>query len=249
VAEASDPAVESVLDTNDGFHTLGARDKSGAMSQFFTGTLDEVQLYDLTLSAAEVQTLYGSVTPGGNSAPVVGAGPDATIRLPVNTVALNGSVSDDGQPIPAPITAWSVFSGPPGVTFGDASMLDTTATFPGEGTYVLQLSADDTELQASDTVTVIVEAAPVLAELVVTPADVSLLIGSPQLFSASGADQYGVSFPVTITWSATGGSIDQAGNYTAGAIPGPFTVTATDGGVASTLVYRYYSVSTYRRTK
>jgi len=180
-----------------------------------------------------VFAVFDAVTPGGNSAPSVDAGAGATIRLPgSNTVALNGTVSDDGQPIATPITAWSVFSGPTGATFTDAAAIDTTVTFVSAGTYVLQLLADDTELQGSDTVTVIVEAVPLLTQIVVTPADVALLLGGTQLFSAAGADQYGDAITANISWTAGGGTIDLGGNYTAGAAPGPFTVTATDAAVS-----------------
>ena len=39
--EATDLSVEAVLDDNAGLHTFGAREKNGALSQFFLGTLDE----------------------------------------------------------------------------------------------------------------------------------------------------------------------------------------------------------------
>jgi hypothetical protein len=94
-------------------------------------------------------------------APVVDAGTDATVQLPEDTVALDGTVTDDGLPAGATVsTAWSVQSGPDGATFADPNAVDTTMTFVSEGTYVLELTADDTELQGSDTVTVVVEAAP-----------------------------------------------------------------------------------------
>ena len=170
-----------------------------------------------------------------NAAPTVNAGIDATIRLPADSVALDGTVTDDGQPAGAVVsTAWTVSSGPAGATFADANAIDTTVTFVTEGTYVLTLTADDTALQGSDTVQIIVEAAPALAVVSVAPATVSLLTGGTQTFSASGTDQYGDSIAVTATWSATGGMIDAAGDYTAGAVPGDFTVTATDGAVIGT---------------
>ena len=176
-----------------------------------------------------------SSNPVVNTAPVVNAGTDDTIRLPANTAALDGTVSDDGQPAGAAVsTAWSVSSGPPGATITDVNAVDTTVTFVSEGTYVLMLTADDTARQGSDTVTVVVEAAPAVTSVAVTPADVSLASGGAQLFSASGTDQYGASIPVNITWSETGGTIDQAGNYTAGTTPGAFTVTAADGAVNGT---------------
>jgi hypothetical protein len=47
-------------------------------------------------------------------------------------------------------------SGPGGVVFGNASSAQTTATFSTYGTYVLRLSADDTELTSSDDVQITV---------------------------------------------------------------------------------------------
>lgn len=170
-----------------------------------------------------------------NRAPTANAGLDVTIRLPADTVVLDGTVSDDGQPAGAAVsTVWTVSSGPAGPTFADANAVDTTVTFVSEGTYVLMLTADDTALQGSDTVTVIVEAVPALEAVTVTPANVSLLTGSVQAFSASGTDQYSDLIAVTVIWSATGGTIDAVGDYTAGTALGDFVVTATDGAVAGT---------------
>ncbi|MCG8369130.1 MAG: LamG domain-containing protein, partial [Proteobacteria bacterium] len=228
VAEATDTVVESVLDTNAGDHTIGARDKSGTLSQYYTGTLDEVRVYDLTLTATQVQDLYNSVTPGGGAA-AVDAGPDTTIRLPTDSVALNGSVS--GNVDPGSI-AWRVVSGAPGVAFADAGAPATSATFPAPGSYVLELGAEQGGVPVTDTASVTVEEAAVLSAIAVSPATVTLAEGATQPFSASGIDQYGEPYPTSIAWSATGGSIDQAGTYTAGTAPGSFTVTAAGAAVS-----------------
>jgi len=173
--------------------------------------------------------------PVANAAPTVNAGLDATIRLPVDNVALDGTVSDDGLPAGAAVsTAWSVQSGPAGANFADVNAVDTTVTFVTEGTYVLELTANDTALTGSDTVTVIVEAAPAVASIAVTPSDAALLTGGMQMFSAAGTDQYGDAIAVNISWTASGGTIDAAGNYTAGGTMGTFTVTASDGSVSGT---------------
>jgi hypothetical protein len=166
---------------------------------------------------------------------VVDAGLDATVRLPTDTVSLDGTVNDDGLPAGAGVsTAWSVQSGPAGASFADANAVDTTITFASDGTYVLELTADDTALQSSDTVTVVVEAASALDALAVTPADVTLFTGATQVFSATGTDQYGDPIAVNVTWSATGGTINPAGSYTAGNVAGAFIVTATEGTVSGT---------------
>lgn len=92
-----------------------------------------------------------TVTGQPNDPPVVDAGTNQTILLP-NTAALVGTASDDGVPNGILITTWSKISGPGVVTFADENALSTTASFSTVGTYVLQLEADDTELQTTDTV-------------------------------------------------------------------------------------------------
>jgi hypothetical protein len=94
---------------------------------------------------------------GTNRAPVALAGPDQQVQLP-DAASLAGSVSDDGLPVPpGDVTAaWSTLSGPGAVAFGDPASASTTATFSDPGEYVLQLTADDGELQTTDQVTVTV---------------------------------------------------------------------------------------------
>ncbi|MGI9604623.1 MAG: Ig-like domain-containing protein, partial [Acidimicrobiales bacterium] len=92
---------------------------------------------------------------GGNQPPIVDAGPDQSVTSSLS-VTLDATVSDDGQPAPPGVvtTTWSQESGPAGVVFGDASAVDTSATFPGPGVYVLRLTADDSEFTSFDELTV-----------------------------------------------------------------------------------------------
>lgn len=96
-----------------------------------------------------------------NAAPTVSAGNDQTITLP-DTATLNGSFIDDGLPTSAVTTTWSVVSGPAAVTFGNVNQLATTATFTVPGTYVLRLTANDSQLSGVDDVTVTVNPHPCL---------------------------------------------------------------------------------------
>src|SRR5262249_30790081 len=97
-----------------------------------------------------------------NQPPAVSAGPAQTITLPTNAVTLNGVATDDGLPLGSSLTVtWSKVSGPSGVAFANSGVATTTATFQGAGTYVLQLTASDSQLTASDSVTITVLAAPV----------------------------------------------------------------------------------------
>ncbi|MBK1857751.1 PKD domain-containing protein, partial [Cerasicoccus arenae] len=106
----------------------------------------------------DVITVTSSPTPA-NQSPTVNAGTDDSVTLISGTgaLALSGSASDDGLPQGSSLTTqWTKFSGPGTVTFADDSQLATTATFTVEGTYVLRLTGSDTELSASDDVTITV---------------------------------------------------------------------------------------------
>jgi hypothetical protein len=90
-----------------------------------------------------------------NGAPTANAGPNAKVMIP-NALTLAGSISDDGLPNPpaACTAAWSKVSGPGTVTFGDSASASTTVTFSTAGTYVLQLTANDSALTGTSNVMV-----------------------------------------------------------------------------------------------
>jgi hypothetical protein len=94
---------------------------------------------------------------GGNQPPSVSAGTDQTITFPASA-NLNGTVSDDGKPGPL-TTTWSKLSGPGTVTFGNASAVDTTASFSAAGSYTLRLTANDGAVSVFDDVAITVAAA------------------------------------------------------------------------------------------
>ena len=74
---------------------------------------------------------------------------------------LFGSVRDEGLPRGgAPGSAWRPVSGPGDVRFGDPAQPRTTAVFDAPGTYVIELTATDSELRAATEVTVAVDPAP-----------------------------------------------------------------------------------------
>jgi hypothetical protein len=107
----------------------------------------------------EVQV--GDPVPPSNLPPVVNAGADFVTTAGTNG-ALQGLVIDDGLPTGATVTQlWGVDPSSPltDVTFADPTVPSTDATFGTAGTYVLLLTADDTELTGSDTVTVTVDPA------------------------------------------------------------------------------------------
>ncbi|WKZ18874.1 MAG: right-handed parallel beta-helix repeat-containing protein [Candidatus Jettenia sp. CY-1] len=95
-----------------------------------------------------------STEPPKNQPPTVNAGSLEVIYDPTDYLTLGGQVSDDGLPDDTLETLWSMVSGPGTVTFSDPRDTDATVTFSKQGTYKLKLTANDGELETSDTITV-----------------------------------------------------------------------------------------------
>jgi len=147
-----------------------------------------------------------------NQAPIVDAGADQSITLPVNIAILNGIVTDDGLPegVDVKIT-WSQVSSPTGgtVTFsGEPNAAVTTATFNIAGTYVLKLEANDTALSASDTTTVVVKEPqpPNLAPVVNAGADQVLTLPAQASLSGTVTDDGLPNNQLAINWSKVSGA-------------------------------------------
>lgn len=103
-----------------------------------------------------------SILPHGpisNLAPAVDAGPALAGKGPWS---LDGTISDDGLPLPAILTSqWLTVSGPHEAVFSNASSSDTSVTFPGAGAYTLRLTASDGEVTTfDDTEATVVPASP-----------------------------------------------------------------------------------------
>ena len=115
---------------------------------------------DAPASSEAVMEMPIVINAPANAAPTVNAGPDRTITLP-SSASLQGSASDDGKPSPpaAMTLSWTRVSGPGTVTFSAPAAAVPNATFSAAGTYVLQLSASDSALSTTDTVTVTVNPA------------------------------------------------------------------------------------------
>jgi hypothetical protein len=95
-----------------------------------------------------------------NNPPQVSAGPDQTAFLRGPTAfQMNAAAADDGKPLPPTLTlTWTVQSKPAGsaVVFSpDALAEDPLVTVDTAGTYVLRLTANDSQLTAYDEMTLI----------------------------------------------------------------------------------------------
>jgi hypothetical protein len=76
------------------------------------------------------------------------------------------------------------------------------------------------------------EKPPLLASLVLSPPAVQIQPGKKQAFVVSGLDQYGTAIAtLDITWTASGGTVDGAGVFTAAEDEGNFVVTAGAGAI------------------
>ena len=96
-----------------------------------------------------------------NQPPIVNAGLNQTIILPVNIANLNGTATDDGLPTGILNITWSEVSGPAVVVFNSTNTAVTQAKFTTPGTYQLRLTASDTLLSSSSDVIVTVQPQPV----------------------------------------------------------------------------------------
>jgi hypothetical protein len=93
-----------------------------------------------------------------NSAPVANAGPDQTITLPLSSVQLNGSGTDqDGSVVSY---SWSKISGPAAILAGSGASASVTGLLTG--TYVFRLTVTDNVGETGyDDVTITVNTAPI----------------------------------------------------------------------------------------
>jgi hypothetical protein len=132
--------------------TTASFSTSGTYVLRLTGT-------DGTLSSSDDVTVTVNPAPPVNQPPSVNAGADQTVTLP-NSATLDGTVTDDGLPAGSSVTStWSKVSGPGTVTFGNASAVDTSASFSVSGAYVLKLTGSDGTLSSSDNVAITVNPA------------------------------------------------------------------------------------------
>jgi hypothetical protein len=120
----------------------------------------------------------------GNRPPQVSVGSDLTVESAVfpASVALNGTATDDGMPNPpgSLTIGWSQVGGPGTAWFDSTESPATTAHFPGVGTYVVRLTAQDGELQTSRDLVVTVSRSTLPATMIAQ--------GAVWKYSATGVD-------------------------------------------------------------
>ena len=140
---------------------------------------NEVQLYRLVIASDNVAPVAVAIAP-------IKANSGTTVNL-----TGDGSYDPDDSPSPLSYT-WSQLSGP-GASISSGSSANALATLAGAGDYVFQLVVDDGNLTDTTTVTVRVNAIPVVT--ITSPAD-GTDFAAPASFSivASATDDSGVAY-------------------------------------------------------
>ncbi len=176
-----------------------------------------------------------------NEAPVVNAGTDRQITLPVNSVIITGEATDADGTVNSIL--WTQRSGPSSATISNAATLTATFSDLLEGTYIFELTAtDDDGANTTDQVSVTVNAANV-GPTVDAGADVNVQLPENTVaLNGTANDPDGtlatiawtqVSGPNTANMSGAGSVNVTISNLTEGTYVFRLTVTDNDGESAS----------------
>lgn len=171
----------------------------------------------LTVSATDIFGNVGSnsisVTrsDGNNQPPQVNTGADQSITLPTTSLTLNGTVTDDGLPQGSTLSiTWSTVSSPAGATvnFTNPNAAQTNASFSTAGSYVLKLSASDSQLTGEDTVNITVNQPQNQAPTVNAGQDQTITLPSTASLVGIASDD-GLPNPpaqLSVSWSKVSGA-------------------------------------------
>jgi hypothetical protein len=165
-----------------------------------------------------------------NHAPSVSAGASYAVTLPVASVYLGVTSSDDGLPAGISTYQWTQVSGPAAAAFGAPTSSSTSATFAAPGVYDLRLTASDGQLSSTSDFSVTVNAPAANAPPVVTvgPNQTITLPSGVTLTGTVTDDGLPAGSSLTTTWSVTSGP----GPVTFGTPTSPATTaTFSEGGI------------------
>lgn len=202
------------------------------------------QFYDLAttqvFSGHSLQLMLNNPV-SANLPPTIAVEPSAVPVIAGASVKLSVLGADDGGEGQLTYT-WGTVVAPPGaVAFsanGTNAAKTVTATFSKSGTYYFKVNIRDAaglSVIAMLPVTVSAVAPPTLTSVAVAPSSASVVTGGTVQFTATARDQFGnpLSVQPAMQWSVSGGgTISNTGLFSAGATAGgPFSVTASSGGV------------------
>jgi hypothetical protein len=179
---------------------------------------------------------------GSSNAPPTVATPASASPNPVTASTTNLSVlgADDGGEANLTYT-WATTGTPPAaVTFsanGTNAAKNAVATFTKAGSYSLQVTIrDQGNLAVTSSVSVTVN--QTFTSISVAPSSATVALSGTRQFTATALDQFGGALTAqpAFSWTVSGGgTISATGLFTAGSTAGgPFTVTASSGGINGT---------------
>ncbi len=224
----------------------------------FTSTNTSLAVYQTIIDLKDLKFYKDYLTlPGVNIPPVVNAGNDKLVTLPVaNNTTLNGSATDAGGSISS--YAWTKISGPTGGNIGTPSSATTNITGLTEGVHRYQLKATDNQGAISiDTAQVTVLR---LNEAPVANAGTDKSIVFPTLstvLSGTGTDPDGTI--VSYLWTKISGSTNflialptSASTLLSALVPGSYefelTVTDDKGAIAKDTIKISVNLSTTNKS-
>lgn len=109
--------------------------------------------------STRVMYVVAAAPAGWNLRPTIIGIPSIAQVLPGDSLAIDGTVADDGIPGTGVTVQWTTLTAPDGavVAYSDETSEDVTITFTANGNYTLQISADDGEKSTQMTVKVAVQ--------------------------------------------------------------------------------------------
>ena len=215
---------------------LGNIEQSESSSQDsgFSGdkSVSTTGIQSATATASAADLFIGLIVALKNSQAVV-----VTPTAPSCTLV----VSPASGPIPLEVSASATCTDPQNslvstvITWGDDSSTNGSSgshTYVNEGSFAVKISAtDSSNLTGSATQTVVATSVlpPPPVSVIISPASVTVSSGATQQFSATVANTTNQA----VTWTATMGTISDAGLFTAPVVSTDTTITVTASSVAA----------------
>ena len=176
----------------------------------------------------------GPTTPAAPNSPIGFRVLPGTVTVETNQpVRFRGEVQTHGGAVRASSLTWE--------STGGRINSDGTFSSPKPGTYRVVARGHGRDRahghQPDTSVVVVVPRRPGLVGIRVSPRAPTLQAGETRSFTAMGRLGRGTNAVIGVVWTATGGTIDPAGAYTAGNTPGTYRIVAEDtrGAVADTV--------------
>ncbi|MGA2237292.1 MAG: DUF2341 domain-containing protein, partial [Terriglobales bacterium] len=197
----------------------------GGTQEYTTGEVDDLQLYNVALSASQIQQIYEAGSASLVSIAVTPANPSIA-KGTTQQFAATGTYSDGSTQNLLGSVTWSS-------TSTTVATITTGGLATGTGTGSTTIQATLGSISGSTGLTV---TAPVLVSIAMTPANPTILIGTTQQFTATGTYSNSSTQNLTgsVTWSSSNTAVATitAAGLATGVATGSTTIQATSGSVS-----------------